>query len=144
MGNGKYVNYVNYKFDDWITIDLPETWVYKRDEGILNIYSTLNPKGAVQISFYTVEIDMTREEIAEDFLQRFIEQFFIKVDINTKMILERNEYTISTATGDSDGRFIKVWCLVEGPRVLLITYNSSKKTRELSTVDDFIYGIKFI
>lgn len=45
-------NLVRYQFDGWITIELPETWIYKQEDDVLNIYSNVNPKGAIQISFF--------------------------------------------------------------------------------------------
>jgi hypothetical protein len=136
--------YKQFNFDGWITLELPETWKYEQDEDVISVYSSINPKGALQISFYNVDVDLGREELAEDFLQKFIDKYTIDVELNTKMILERDDYTISVCTGYTDGRFIKVWCLVESKRLLLITYNSTKKNREVSTADDIVFGIRFL
>jgi len=135
---------IRYQFDGWITIELPETWIYEQEEDILNIYSNVNPKSAIQISFFNISLDISREEIANNFIDKFIKQFGIEVDINTKMVIERDDYSISIVSGISEGRFIKIWCLAENKRALLITYNSLKKTREVGIADDIVYGIKFI
>lgn len=136
--------YKQCNFDGWITLELPETWEYEQDNDVINVFSTVNPKGALQISFYNVNVDISREELAEDFLQKFIDKYAINVDINTRMILERDDYTISVCAGHCDGRYIKVWCLVENMRLLLVTYNSQNKNREISTADDIVFGIRFI
>lgn len=59
------------------------------------------------------------------------------------MNLKTDNYTISQASGIADGRFIKVWCFAEKKKVLLVTYNSNKKTRESNTADYIVYGIQF-
>lgn len=136
--------YNQYNFDGWITLELPETWEYAQDDDVINIYSSVNPKGALQISFYKIDVDVSREELAEDFLQKFIDKYTVDVDVNTRMILERDDYTISVCAGNCDSRFIKIWCVAENKRLLLVTYNSQKKNREVSTADDIVFGIKFL
>ncbi|BFH16807.1 hypothetical protein WJ0W_005038 [Paenibacillus melissococcoides] len=136
--------YNQYSFVGWMTLELPTTWEYEQDDDVINIFSSVNPKGALQISFYNVNLDISREELAEDFLQKFIDKYTIDVDVNTKMILERDDYTIAVCEGYCDDRFIKVWCLAENKRLLLITYNSQKKNREVSTASDIVYGIRFL
>lgn len=141
MGSGKLVR---YQFDGWITIELPETWAYEQEDNILNIYSNVNSKGAMQISFFKLNLEKSREEIANNFIEKFISQFGLDIDINTKMVIERDDYTIATTTGMSHGRFMKIWCLAQNKRALLITYNSLNKTREVNISDDIVYGIRFI
>ncbi|WII35282.1 hypothetical protein [Paenibacillus thiaminolyticus] len=136
--------YNQYSFDGWMTLELPTTWEYEQDDDVINIFSSVNPKGALQISFYNVDVDSSREELVDDFLQKFIDNYTIDVDVNTKMILERDDYTIAVCAGYCDGRFIKVWCLAEDKRLLLITYNSQKKNREVSTANDIVYSIRFL
>jgi hypothetical protein len=137
---------VTYTFDGWFTMDLPENWEYESDDeaAVLNVYSTEDPQGALQISMYKNKTDVEREELVTDLLERFLVQFNVEVDSNTKMVIQRDDYTIATAYGISNGRFLKVWCLTDGTRSLLITYNSRKKTREVNIADDIVYGIRFI
>lgn len=141
-------NFNTYAFDGWISISLPEGWEYEQDTedtiAILNVYSLRDPKGVLQVSFYRVDGTRNKVEIANDFVNRFVGQFNVQVDENTRMVIHRDDYTIGMAVGNHNGRFLKVWCLTEGERTLLATYNSAKRTRELSTVDDIVFGVKFI
>lgn len=137
-------NMITYQFEGWIQIDLPETWGYEQEDDILNIYANIRPKGVLQISFYRIDLEENREDIVSHFLDKFINKFDIEVDINTKMVLERDDYTIATTEGMQGGRFVKVWYVVEEKRMLLFTYNADKKTREVSTIEDIVYGTIFI
>jgi len=137
-------SYIEYSLGERITILLPENWEIYEDEEIYNINAKNNPKGVIQVSVYNrINHDMSLEEIAQDLVDRFVEQFSICVDINTKMVLQTDNYSISQVTGIGDGRFVKIWCFAEKNKVLLVTYNSDKKTREVSTVDNIIYSIQF-
>jgi hypothetical protein len=142
--NGKKV--VTYTFDGWFTLDLPDNWEYASDDelAVLAVYSTEDPQGALQIAFYRNKTDTVRDKIASDLLERFLVQFNVEVDTDTKMLIQRNDCTIATASGISNGRFTKVWCLTDGTRSLFITYNSPQKTQEVSIVEDIVYGIRFV
>ena len=137
-------NLIKYNLGEEITILLPEKWEMYKDEDLFNIYSKVKPKGAIQVSVYNrINFEKSLDEIAQDSCDRFIDQFSISIDINTKMILKTDNFTISQATGTGDGRFIKVWCFAENKKVLIVTYNSDKKTREVSTADNIVYSIQF-
>lgn len=135
---------IKYNLGEEISILLPEKWEIYEDEELFNIHSKVNPKGVIQVSIYKrINFEISLDEIAQDYCDRFIDQFSINVDINTKMLLKTDNYTISQATGTGDGRFVKVWCFAEKRKVLLVTYNSDKKTREVSSVDNIVYSIQF-
>lgn len=141
----KIESYIDYNLGEETIISLPENWEIYEDKEVYNISSKNKPKGVIQISVYNrLNFGISLEEIAQDLVDRFVEQFSICVDINTKMVLETDNYTISQVTGTDDGRFIKIWCFAEKKKILLVTYNSDKKTRELSTADNIVYSIQFI
>jgi len=113
---------------------------------IIHIYSTVNPEGAIQISVYRLieaEEKISRDKIAEHHLITFIEQNGIVKNTNT--VIEGPDKTIAIADGTLDGDFIKIWALVDQTctRLLIITYISEKKSRELSKVGDIVYSIFF-
>jgi len=122
-----------YLFEGWFSIDIPDSWEYYEEDQIINIYSSVNPKGAIQISVYRLtaeETKISRDKIAEHHLITFI---------------EGPDKTIAIADGTLDGDFIKIWALVNQTctSLLIITYISEKKSRELSKVGDIVYSIFF-
>jgi hypothetical protein len=138
-------NIIPYNFDGWFTIFLPEGWMVEQEEDLLNVYSKVNPKGVLQFSLYKKNKDnqCNNDELALQYLNNFIAQFNVIIDENTHMLLETDDFIIATTTGLRENRFLKIWVIVEETRVLLLTYNSLKKTRELSVVDDIVFGIEF-
>ena len=143
--------YTSYFFEDWITVFLPKEWIVEVDEeeeDLLNIYSEVNPKGVMQISFFTKSNNLIDNyELALQHLDDFISQFNVDIDKDkdkdTYMTLQANDIVYALTNGIMDNRFIKIWVIVDDRRMLLATYISEKKTRELNIVDDIIYGIEF-
>jgi hypothetical protein len=141
--------YTSYFFEDWITVFLPKEWIVEIDEeeeDLLNIYSEVNPKGVMQISFFTKSNNLIDNyELALHHLDDFISQFNVDIDKDkdTYMTLQANDIVYALTNGIMDNRFIKIWVIVDDRRMLLATYISEKKTRELNIVDDIIYGIEF-
>ena len=131
-------------FDGWFSITLPGEWGYHNDEEVLNIYSNKNAFGVIQISFFHKDDSQDIIKIANDQLDRFIAQYRINIDIITRKILEAPSYTVAIASGEYNGDFIKIWVLVNELKMLLITYISPKKSREISKVEDIIYSINFL
>lgn len=83
------------------------------------------------------------KSIAENHLNRFLTQYNVLVDINSYKIIEAPNYTVAIASGEYDGEFIKVWTVVNEKKMLLVTYISPNKTRELSKAEDIVYSISF-
>lgn len=132
-----------YRFGDWFSITLPNKWEFEFEEEILNIYSIVNPKGVLQISFYRNHNNDALEDIAKNKLDNFIQQFLIEINNNTYKIIETPSFVIANVSGKNNNDYIKVWIIVNEDKLLLITYNSATKTRELSKVDDIVYSIDF-
>lgn len=137
-------NEKKYVFEDWFSICMPETWEYSTDEDILTICSTKNAKGTIQISFFhRKELEESLTETAEKHLNRFLNQYDVLIEKNTYKVIETPSFIVANASGEYDGEFIKVWTVVNEKKMLLATYISPNKTRELSTVEDIIYSISF-
>lgn len=123
---------------------MPGTWEYSIDEDILTICSTKNAKGTIQISFFhRKELEESLRETAEKHLNRFLNQYDVSIEKNTYKVIEAPSVIIANASGEYDGEFIKVWTVVNEKKMLLATYISPNKTRELSTAEDIIYSINF-
>lgn len=131
-------------FEGWFSICIPETWEYSIEKDLLTIFSTKNAKGVIQISFFhRKELEESLKSTAENHLNRFLTQYNVLVDINTYKIIEAPNYTVAIASGEYEGEFIKVWTVVNEKKMLLVTYISPNKTRELSKADDIVYSISF-
>lgn len=135
----------SYMFDEWFMLSIPEVWEYEIDEDILNVYSNENPEGAIQISFFhnkDEERDLKR--MAEKHLNSFIKQSEISVDKgDCNMIEDTESVTFSVSGTFSDGDFVKSWVMVDLKRLLIITYISERKTKELKIAEDIVSSIKF-
>lgn len=135
---------IKHLFEGWFSVTMPENWNYDIDEDILNIYSIDNAKGTIQVSFFhRKELEESLRKTAEKHLNRFVTQHNIKIEINTRKVIEAPCYTVANTSGEYDGEFIKVWTVVNEQKMLLITYISPKKTRELSTAENIVYSINF-
>lgn len=131
-------------FEGWFSICMPETWEYSIDEEILTICSTKNAKGTIQISFFhRKELEESLRETAERNLNRFLNQYDVTLEKNTYKVIEAPCHTVANASGEYDSEFIKVWTVVNKQKMLLVTYISPKKNRELSTAEDIVYSINF-
>ena len=133
-----------YKFEGWFSLCMPETWEYTIDEDMLTICSTKNAKGVIQVSFFhRKEIEESLKETAGKHLNRFLSQNGVIVEKNTYKVIEAPNFTVANVAGEYDNEFIKIWTIVNEQKMLLVTYISPEKTRELSTVEDIIYSINF-
>jgi len=132
-------------FENWFTIALPETWDYTTEDDLITICKSYNGNGVIQIScFYRTDRNESLQDTAEFHLNRFINQFNVVIEDNSYEIIEVPGYTIANASGICEDDFIKVWVIVNEEKMLLVTYISSKKTKELSIAEDIIYSIQFI
>ena len=135
----------DFIFEDWFTITIPDTWEYAIEEDLLTICKTYNGKGVIQTSFFgRDDSEESLQETAENHLNRFLNQYDVTVEDGTYKIIEAPGYTIANASGECDEEFIKVWVFVNKEKMLLVTYISSIKTRELSTAENIVYSIQFI
>lgn len=132
-----------HTFENMFSIILPDIWSCEVDESIFNCFSNVNPIGALQISFFRIEENENLEELAKNHLDRFVNQFNIDIDIDTYKVIEAPYYTIANTSGISEGDFIKIWVINNNEKMLLITYNSIEKTKELDIVDNIVYSINF-
>jgi hypothetical protein len=141
----EHENLIPYNLNGWFIMFLPKDWTVEKDEELVTVYSEINPKGVVQFSLFKRDDinQCNNDELAQHHLKNFISQFNVNIDENSNMVLETDDFIIATATGYKENRFVKIWVIVEETRMLLVTYNSKKKTRELSIVDDIVYSIEF-
>jgi hypothetical protein len=137
-------NEKKYVFKGWFAISMPETWEYTIEEDMLSICSINNAKGVIQASFFhRKDKEESLKETAEKHLNRFLSQYDVVVEKNTYKVIEAPSFTVANASGEYDGEFIKVWIIVNEQKMLIVTYISPKKTRELSIAEDIVYSINF-
>ena len=131
-------------FEDWFSTDLPNKWEFVVEGDCITFYNTINPKGVFQVSCYIMEdVGTEDDEIAMEHLDSFINQFEINIDIYTKKILQTPKCTFALTEGTTaDNRFWRIWVVIFNDRMLMCTYNSGKKTREVNVVDDIVFGIE--
>jgi len=131
-------------FEGWFSLSIPEEWEYEMDEDVLNIYNDKNGRGALQITFFKrKEIDESLRGTAENHLNRFIRQFKIEIIEDTYKVIEAPKLTIANVSGRDETDFIKVWTVVNQQKMLLITYISPSKTKELAVAENIVYSIEF-
>jgi len=137
-------NEKKYLFEGWFSIYIPETWEYSVDEDLLTIHSKTNAQGVLQISFFhRKEIEESIRDTADKHINKFLDQYDVLVDVNTYKIIESPYHIVATASGSYEGEFIKVWTIVNENKMLLVTYISPNKSKELSKATDIVYSINF-
>lgn len=132
-------------FENWFTLALPETWEYQTEDDLITICKSHNGNGVIQISgFYRTDRKEPLQDTAEYHLNHFINQFNVKIEDYSYKIMDLPRYTIANASGICEDDFIKIWVFVNEEKMLLVTYISPKKTKELSIAEEIIYSIQFI
>ena len=130
---------------DNITINLPSKWQMQENGDSVSIYNN-NGQGAVTISFYTI---LKNEKPIMEFISEkavdFIRQSEIKLNKSFIVDMTDNKRVVLSGSGETkDGEFIKIYILANNSRFILITYDSTKKNREVKVVDKIVESINFI
>lgn len=133
-----------YIFKGWFSINIPESWEHSIDKDLLSISSIENASGTIQISFFhRKDLNKSLKGIAEEHLNQFLRQYNIDIKKNTYKITETQNYTIANASGLYDSNFIEIWTIVNEKKMLLVTYISPQKTKELLIAREIINSIVF-
>jgi hypothetical protein len=76
--------------------------------------------------------------------KRFVDQN--KIALHTPLILvNREEKTILCGTGTTvDFWFVKLWVIAKRPKIVLATYQSQKKSKEIKIIDSIIESFRFV
>lgn len=135
---------VQVLFDEWFTINIPESWTYDVEEDLLSIAASKNPKGIIQISYFNrKDKGVSEVESSKTHLKRFIRQYEIDAEEGKITSIEGKDYVIANISGIDEGHFIEAWSIVNKDKLLLVTYGSPKKTRELEVAEKIVYSINF-
>ena len=129
-------NYINY--------ELPMNWCAEENGDSLFIYNP-NGNGAMTLSFYNMlEVMETLDEQISIMAKKFIEQN--KIVIHTPLIIYGSKETKTTLYGTGttpDNWFIKLWIIAKQPKIVLITYQSEKKSKEVKKCDSIVESMEF-
>jgi len=129
---------------DYLTYDLPEKWCAEEMDDSIVIYDPRG-KGAMTVSFFSVteEKQMLENRVCV-MAKSFLEQNRIKTD--GSLIVSRSDSGKITLYGTGvtpENGFVKLWITAQYPRVVLATYNSRKKSREVKKFDTLVDSMEF-
>ena len=90
---------------------------------------------------------MDREETLVKFVTNFASRFMDQNEIALEgciQVLVGKEKTVLQAVGKaSDGYFCKIWVVAKDPKIVLATYFSESKSKEVKTCDSIMDSFQF-
>lgn len=128
-----------------ILINIPNNWFTEQNSETISIFDP-NGKGAVTLSFTTANNDF--EFSAEYMRKNFDENIArgkIKLEKSVEVDMKNPQRVILTGMGkNEDNWLIKFYLLSNSKTMVLVTYYTLEKTKEIKIVDKMIDTINFI
>ena len=130
--------------DKDLTFEVPDDWVVEDEDGIRSIFNE-DGEGAITMSFYRiVKLEATIEKQIKDMALKYIHDANIKVEKEPEIVISNIEKSVICTMGKAlDGWFVKLWVVASFPTIIVITYWSEEKTKELDIVDKIVESFKF-
>ena len=135
-GNKMVVN------NDFFNYELPDDWCYEENEENLSFYAP-DGDGAMTVSF--LRLQETAESLDEKvsiIAKKFIDQN--QISIKSPLILSEDNNGKKVLFGEGttdDGWFIKLWVVAKYNRIVLATYHSEHKNKEIQKCDSIINSL---
>ena len=131
-------------YEEYMEYELADGWCAEESSGNLILY---NPSGvgAITISSF----DFSAEEISMDEQISILAKHFIdnnKINVSSPLIIvNREKKTVLQGEGvTQDGWLVKIWVIAKSPKIILATYQSKKKSREIKVCDKIVDSIKLL
>ena len=135
---GKKLNHNGY-----LDYEIPLHWIAEEDGDTLTVYDP-DGEGAMTASFYNMLADRSIDEQITVMAKKFTEQNAITVDKSMFFIHGGTEKTVLHATDiTQDKWFVKLWVAAKKPKIVMITYQSQKKTKEIEICDAIVESMRF-
>ena len=130
--------------DKDLTFEVPDDWVVEDEDGIRSIFNE-DGEGAITVSIYRIEkLEENIEKKIKDMAVECITNNNIKIEKKVEVIAFNEQEAVVYARGKApDGWFVKLWVVASFPTVIVITYWSEEKTKELDIVDKIVESFKF-
>lgn len=123
--------------------EIPLHWIAEEDSDTLTVCDP-DGEGAITASFYNMLADRSIDEQITVMAKKFTEQNAITVDKSMFFIHGGEEKTVLCAAGiTQDKWFVKLWVAAKKPKIVMITYHSQKKTKEIEICDAIVESIHF-
>ena len=127
----------------YLDYEIPLHWIAEEDSDTLAVYDP-DGEGAMTASFYNMLADRSIDEQITVMAKKFTEQNAITVDKSMFFIHGGAEKTVLHATGiTQDKWFVKLWVVAKKPKIVMITYQSQKKTKEIEICDAIVESMHF-
>jgi len=133
-----------FKYNEYLKYELPDNWCAENDKENLLIYNP-NGRGALTVSFFNIlDVEETLDEQISILAKKFIDRN--KINLHAPLILFNKEgKTILYGMGTTgDGWFVKIWVVAKKPKIILATYQSERKSREVKLCDQIINSFQFL
>ena len=130
--------------NNYLDYEVPPNWCAEEDGDNLLIYDPAG-NGAMTISFFNMlEAKETLDEQISIMAKNFIDQN--KITLHAPLILYGSKETKTTlyGTGTTDDNwFVKLWVVAKHPKIVFVTYQSEKKSKEVKKCDAIMESMKF-
>lgn len=125
-------------YGNFLSFNLPEGWCAESNLNNLYLYHP-NGTGALTIS----HIDLTNTDNCLDEQMSILAKRFVdrnKITLHAPLIfIKKAEKALLYGTGStSDGWFVKLWLIAKQPKIVLATYQSNKKNKEIKICDSIV------
>ena len=129
---------------DYVKYEIPNDWSVEEENNTTSIYYNYG-EGALTISYYTSiknkdELEEQIANMAKDFIDRN------SVRLRNSLVLGclNNNMYIYSEGHTNDNWYIKIWVIASYPNILLISYQSENKTKEIKTIEKIVDSFCFL
>jgi len=124
----------------WYVLKYPGSWELEEDNETVTLYNLDRGVGALVLSSYSTPGTSN----AETLLLQFVESQSIIADKKRITLTEQAETRIASYDHTSPQGYMKAWAILEGPLLVLITYNckSGAEEREMRVVEEIIKSLR--
>lgn len=135
--------------NNYLLYEVPDNWVAEEDDEVLSIYKPKG-KGAITVSFLTA---LDRDAVSVPNIgkgaKNFIDQNHVKLDhamiLRTSTSDSGTEKNILSGSGKMPDFYVKFWIIAQYPKIIRITYLSSKRDKsEEKQCEEIVNSFKFV
>ena len=130
--------------NDYVKYEIPNDWSVEEENDTTSIYYNYG-EGALTISYYTYikNKDELKEQIV-NMAKDFIDKNSVRLRNSLVLGCLNNKMYIYGEGRTNDDWYIKIWVIASCPKILLISYQSENKTKEIKTIEKIVDSFCFL
>jgi len=124
----------------WYVLKYPGSWELEEDSETVTLYNPKSGVGALVLSSYSTP----GTSDAKALLLQFLESQNIIAEKKRITLTKQAETRVASYDHTSPHGYMKAWAILEGPLLVLITYNCKRgaEEREMRVVEEIIKSLR--